>query len=72
MPAKRGLSEYLEIRYSSEFTSLPNNLVGDTFSHIFGRNTSNLETLLIQAKMKGPSWITINGFKEVDNYRKSW
>jgi len=32
---------------------------GKTFSHIFGINTSPLETLIIQKKIMGPCWITI-------------
>lgn len=52
-------AEYLEVRYSAEYTQLPSNLKGETFSHVFGANTSCLEMLLLERKMKGPGWIDV-------------
>ncbi|TMS09148.1 DNA polymerase alpha catalytic subunit [Larimichthys crocea] len=51
--------EYLEVRYSAEFPSLPSDLKGVTFSHIFGTNTSSLEHFLLSRKIKGPCWLDI-------------
>ncbi|XP_041670511.1 DNA polymerase alpha catalytic subunit [Cheilinus undulatus] len=51
--------EYLEVRYSAEFPSLPSDLKGETFSHIFGTNTSSLEHFLLSRKIKGPCWLDI-------------
>ncbi|XP_030612414.1 DNA polymerase alpha catalytic subunit isoform X3 [Archocentrus centrarchus] len=51
--------EYLEVRYSAEFPSLPSDLKGETFSHIFGTNTSSLENFLLSRKIKGPCWLDI-------------
>ncbi|XP_069007702.1 DNA polymerase alpha catalytic subunit isoform X1 [Embiotoca jacksoni] len=51
--------EYLEVRYSAEFPSLPSDLKGATFSHIFGTNTSSLEHFLLSRKIKGPCWLDI-------------
>ncbi|XP_067343066.1 DNA polymerase alpha catalytic subunit isoform X2 [Channa argus] len=51
--------EYLEVRYSADFPSLPSDLKGATFSHIFGTNTSSLEHFLLSRKIKGPCWLDI-------------
>nr|XP_060626106.1 DNA polymerase alpha catalytic subunit [Anolis sagrei ordinatus] len=52
-------SDYLEVRYSAEFPRLPQDLKGETFSHVFGTNTSSLELLLMNRKIKGPGWLEI-------------
>ncbi|XP_037549936.1 DNA polymerase alpha catalytic subunit-like [Nematolebias whitei] len=51
--------DYLEVRYSAEFPALPSDLRGETFSHIFGTNTSSLEHLLLSRKIKGPCWLDV-------------
>lgn len=43
----------------AEFKTLPMDLQGETFSHVFSTNTSSLELFLLDRKMKGPSWIDI-------------
>lgn len=43
---------------------LPQDLKGETFSHVFGTNTSGLELFLMNRKIKGPCWL------EVKNPRK--
>ena len=72
MPCKKGLSEYLEVRYKTEHDSLPQNVKGKTFDHIFGKNTGILELLLVQKKIMGPRWINIKRWKEEKNYKASW
>ncbi|XP_078513931.1 DNA polymerase alpha catalytic subunit [Lissotriton helveticus] len=52
-------SEYLEVRYSAELPPLPKDLSGETFSHVFGTNTSSLELFLLSRKIKGPCWLEI-------------
>jgi len=52
-------SEYLEVRYSSEFPVLPADLAGETFSHAFGTNTSALEMLILDRRIKGPCWLDV-------------
>ncbi|XP_071492723.1 DNA polymerase alpha catalytic subunit-like [Diadema antillarum] len=64
-------SEYLEIKYGADIPQLPSNLEGETFSHIFGSNTSCLELLLLDRKMKGPSWIDIK-FPQLPSQPVSW
>lgn len=52
-------ADYLEIRYSADMPSLPSDLKGETFSHVFGTRTSSLELLLLNRKMKGPAWLDL-------------
>uniref|UniRef100_A0A669E3S9 Polymerase (DNA directed), alpha 1 n=1 Tax=Oreochromis niloticus TaxID=8128 RepID=A0A669E3S9_ORENI len=63
--------EYLEVRYSAEFPSLPSDLKGATFSHIFGTNTSRLEHFLLSRKIKGPCWLDIKS-PQLMNQPVSW
>jgi DNA polymerase alpha subunit A len=53
------VNDYLEVRYSADLPVLRSDLCGETFSHIFATNTSALETLLLDRKIKGPSWLDI-------------
>jgi len=53
-------SEYLQVRYSSEFPVLPADLAGETFSHVFGTNTSALEMLILDRRIKGQCWLDIS------------
>ncbi|XP_058497932.1 DNA polymerase alpha catalytic subunit [Solea solea] len=59
IPDVSSQSQYLEVRYSAEFPTLPSDLKGATFSHIFGANTSSLEHFLLSRKIKGPCWLDI-------------
>ncbi|CAG9782777.1 unnamed protein product [Diatraea saccharalis] len=52
-------SDYLEVRYSASFPPPPTGKKYLSFSHIFGANTSSLETLLLERKIKGPCWLEI-------------
>ncbi|XP_032534928.1 DNA polymerase alpha catalytic subunit isoform X2 [Chiroxiphia lanceolata] len=68
VPAK---SEYLEVKYSAEHPRLPQDLKGQTFSHVFGTNTSSLELLLMSQKIKGPCWLEIKN-PQPSNQSVSW
>lgn len=53
-------AEYLEVLFqppSSLF--LPNDLAGETFSHVFNYNQSSLERFIVDLKLKGPGWLRI-------------
>ncbi|EFX79893.1 hypothetical protein DAPPUDRAFT_304346 [Daphnia pulex] len=63
-------SEYLEVKYSAEH-SLPTNLKGATFSHVFGANTSALENFLLEKRVKGPCWLNIKNPQKA-NPHVSW
>ncbi|XP_076323971.1 DNA polymerase alpha catalytic subunit isoform X2 [Tachypleus tridentatus] len=64
-------AEYLEVRYSASLPALPSDLKGNTFSHVFGTNTSSLEQLLLDRRMKGPGWIDIIS-PQISNPPVSW
>lgn len=50
---------------------LPQDLKGETFSHVFGTNTSSLEMFLMNRKIKGPCWLEVkNPRKENLTFRK--
>jgi DNA polymerase alpha subunit A len=46
---------------------LPSDLQGETFIHAFGTNTSALEQLLLDRKMKGPCWLDVKCAQAVSN-----
>lgn len=52
-------ARYLEILYPAHYPALPSDLSGKTFSAAFGMNTSSLEALLINQKLKGPCWLEL-------------
>ncbi|XP_044297740.1 DNA polymerase alpha catalytic subunit isoform X2 [Varanus komodoensis] len=64
-------SDYLEVRYSTELCRLPQDLKGETFSHVFGTNTSSLELFLLSRKIKGPSWLEIKN-PQISSQSVSW
>ncbi|KAL4220500.1 DNA polymerase alpha catalytic subunit [Mactra antiquata] len=64
-------SDYLEIRYGADGPVLPSDIKGETFSHVFGTNTSSMERLLIDRKMKGPCWLDIK-CPQITNPPVSW
>uniref|UniRef100_A0A8I3QPP2 DNA polymerase n=1 Tax=Canis lupus familiaris TaxID=9615 RepID=A0A8I3QPP2_CANLF len=64
-------SEYLEVRYSAEMPQLPQDLKGETFSHVFGTNTSSLEMFLMNRKIKGPCWLEVKN-PQLLNQPVSW
>ena len=43
----------------ADLPQLPSDLEGQTFSRAFGTNTSSLELLLIERKIKGPCWLDV-------------
>ncbi|XP_062521858.1 DNA polymerase alpha catalytic subunit-like isoform X2 [Corticium candelabrum] len=59
VPGVPKFSEYLEVKYSADYPPLPSDMSGNTFCHVFGTNTSSLELLIIQQRLKGPSWLHI-------------
>ncbi|XP_056414766.1 DNA polymerase alpha catalytic subunit [Hyla sarda] len=71
IPGVPASSEYLEVRYSADLPQLPQDLKGETFSHVFGTNTSSLELLLLSRKIKGPSWLEIKS-PQLNSQPISW
>lgn len=54
----RNETHYLKVVYDAKYPPL-SNLSGDTFSHIFGSNTTPLELFLLKRKIMGPCWLRI-------------
>ncbi|XP_064455746.1 DNA polymerase alpha catalytic subunit-like [Ornithodoros turicata] len=52
-------AEYLEVLYPAHFPELPADLSGKTFSYAFGANTSSLESVLVNQRLMGPSWLEL-------------
>ncbi len=60
LPIEHGEHECLEIRYDSDLGQIPSNLKSKTFDYIFGKNSSLLETILIEKNIRGPCWLKID------------
>jgi len=67
-----GLLNFLKITYPSKFPPIPSDLKGESFSRVFGANTSLTELLLVKCKVQGPSWLRIAGAIRQDKRARSW
>ncbi|KAI9257390.1 DNA polymerase family B-domain-containing protein [Phascolomyces articulosus] len=56
-------SDYLKVHYSYQQPNLPENISGNSFSHVFGINTGPLEHFLVKRDIMGPCWIKIEDAK---------
>jgi len=65
-------SEYLKLFYPYDKPALSTDLEGETFSHVFGTNTSLFEQFVLWKNIMGPCWLRIEGanFTAVNN--ASW
>lgn len=64
-------SEYLEVCYAGKFpTPNPKNKYS-TIAHIFGANTSPIESFILERKVKGPCWLEIKNYKIIES-SSSW
>jgi DNA polymerase alpha subunit A len=65
-------ADYLKLLYPYNKSPLPSDLKGDTFSHVFGSNTSLFEQFVLWKNIMGPCWLKIEGadFNAVNN--ASW
>lgn len=52
-------SKYLKVRYGFDEPVLPLGLAGETFSHVFGTNTSAFEVFVLKRKIMGPCWLRL-------------
>ncbi|KAF9116488.1 DNA polymerase alpha catalytic subunit [Mortierella sp. AM989] len=59
LPGIPSSAKYLKVVYKYSLPSLPTDLKGETFSHVFGANTSALEHFIIKRNLMGPSWLEI-------------
>ena len=72
MPEVPREAEYLKLLYSYEKPPLPVETTGQTFSHVFGTNTSLFEQFVLWKNIMGPCWLRIDDadFSAVNN--ASW
>jgi DNA polymerase alpha subunit A len=65
-------AEYLKLLYPYDKPVLPMDVRGETFSHVFGTNTSLFEQFVLWKNIMGPCWLTIQDgdFNAVNN--ASW
>jgi DNA polymerase alpha subunit A len=65
-------ADYLNLLYPYDKPALPMDASGNTFSHVFGTNTSLFEQFVLEKNIMGPCWINIKGgdFQAVNN--ASW
>ncbi|OQR69466.1 DNA polymerase alpha catalytic subunit-like [Tropilaelaps mercedesae] len=59
-------TSYLEVKYNpcKASNALPADLTGRTFFRVFGASTSSLESLILDRKLKGPSWLNVKAPKQ--------
>jgi len=62
----------MKVLYPAEFGFLPQNISGETFDYIFGRQNSLLEKVILSRKLKGPGWIRIKNFEIPKNFNITW
>jgi DNA polymerase alpha subunit A len=65
-------ADYLKLLYGYDKMPLSTDLTGETFSHVFGANTSLFEQFVLWKNIMGPCWLKIEGadFNKVTN--ASW
>lgn len=54
-------AEYLKLLYPYDKPALPVDLSGETFSRVFGTNTSLFEQFVLWKNIMGPCWLKIEG-----------
>lgn len=59
-------SEYLEVVYAGKYPTPNLKNKYSTIAHIFGTNTSPIETFILERKVKGPCWLDVKKFKVVE------
>ncbi|PWY73644.1 DNA polymerase alpha, catalytic subunit [Aspergillus heteromorphus CBS 117.55] len=72
MPGVPKEAEYLKLLYPYDKPALPMDVRGETFSHVFGTNTSLFEQFVLWKNIMGPCWLKIEeaDFSAVNN--ASW
>lgn len=65
-------ADYLKLLYPYDKPALPMEVKGETFSHVFGTNTSLFEQFVLWKNIMGPCWLKIDeaDFSAVNN--ASW
>ncbi|KAF9357147.1 DNA-directed DNA polymerase alpha catalytic subunit pol1 [Mortierella sp. NVP85] len=71
LPGIPSSANYLKAVYKYSLPNLPADLKGETFSHVFGTNTSALEHFIIKRNLMGPAWLEIKHAK-MSTSKFSW
>ncbi|KAG0269216.1 DNA polymerase alpha catalytic subunit [Actinomortierella ambigua] len=72
MPGIPQSGEYLKVAYSYTMPQLPTDMAGETFSHVFGANTSALEQFIVKRDLMGPCWLELKGAACPSTGKSSW
>ncbi|WWC58983.1 uncharacterized protein I303_101529 [Kwoniella dejecticola CBS 10117] len=56
---EKGESEWMKVAYGFDQPEIPMGTTGQTFSHVFGTNTTPFELLVVKRKIMGPCWLKI-------------
>ncbi|WWC67483.1 uncharacterized protein I206_101391 [Kwoniella pini CBS 10737] len=56
---EKGESEWMKVAYGFDQPEIPMGTTGQTFSHVFGTNTTPFELLVLKRKIMGPCWLKI-------------
>ncbi|KAG0237721.1 DNA-directed DNA polymerase alpha catalytic subunit pol1 [Actinomortierella wolfii] len=72
MPGIPEVADYLKVAYSYSMPQLPMDLAGETFSHVFGVNTSALEQFIIKRNLMGPCWLELKNVAPPSAGKSSW
>jgi DNA polymerase alpha subunit A len=72
MPGVPKETQYLKLLYPYDKPAIPMETKGETFSHVFGTNTSLFEQFVLWKNIMGPCWLQFEGadFSAVNN--ASW
>lgn len=54
-------ADYLKVLYPYDKATLNSDMTGETFSHVFGTNTSIFEQFVLWKNIMGPCWLNIEG-----------
>ncbi|KAL8785404.1 MAG: hypothetical protein Q9195_008664 [Heterodermia aff. obscurata] len=65
-------ADYLKCMYPYDKPALPNNMTGETFSHVFGTTTALFEQFVLWKNIMGPCWLTIEKEEFTQLNNASW
>ncbi|KAH6551815.1 DNA polymerase [Parastagonospora nodorum] len=65
-------ADYMKLLYGYDKMPLSSDLTGETFSHVFGTNTSLFEQFVLWKNIMGPCWLKIDGADFGAIHNASW
>jgi len=72
LPIPKGEYDVMKVLYPAEYGIVPQNIVGETFDYIFGKQNSLLEKVLLSRKIKGPCWLRVKNVEIPKNFNITW